>query len=224
MFDTQNKNIINYIIMSFNYLTIGFDCSPASALRNLNLRESALPFDWVISNISALQKCFETDFENFHKKIVLNYNKTKMMDHYGFQFPHDYPLSHMKDFENNIGEGVFGEGTGMFITDKWPDYYDIVLDKYNRRIERFKNIVNDPKPIIVLCRYSTKDVLQLQKLFLKYYKLKNIYFVNSSNELFENDNIQNINTEKNNVWNDVNIWNEGIDYIIKNKLLKSHFK
>ena len=117
-----------------------------------------------------------------------------------------------------------GEGTGMFITDKWPDYYDIVLDKYNRRIERFKNIVNDPKPIIVLCRYSTKDVLQLQKLFLKYYKLKNIFFVNSSNELFENDNIQNINTEKNNVWNDVNIWNEGIDYIIKNKLLKSHFK
>ena len=54
--------------MSFNYLTIGFDCSPASALRNLNLRESALPFDWVISNIKFLQRCFETNFEYFHKK------------------------------------------------------------------------------------------------------------------------------------------------------------
>jgi hypothetical protein len=204
--------------MSFNYLTIGYDCSPAAALRNLNLRDIALPFDWVISNTTALQKCFETNFENFHKNLVFNFNKTRMIDHYGFQFPHDYPLSHMKDFENNIGEGVFGEEAGMVITDKWRDYCDIVLDKYNRRIERFKNIINDTKPIIVLCRYSTKDVLQLHKLFIKYYKLTNIYFVNSSNEVFENDNIKNINTEKNNVWNDVNIWNEGIEYIVKNKL------
>jgi hypothetical protein len=205
--------------MSVNFLTIGWDCSPAAALRNLNLRDIALPFDWVVSNISALQNCFETNFENFHKNLVLNYNKTRLIDHYGFQFPHDYPLSHMKDFENNnIGEGVFGEENGKFITDNWSNYYDIVLDKYNRRIERFKNIINDTKPIIVLCRYSTKDVLQLQKLFINYYKLKNIYFINSSNELFENDNIKNINTEKNNVWNDVNIWNECVDYIIKNKL------
>ena len=38
--------------MSFNYLTIGQDCSPAAALRNLNLRDFALPFDWVVSNIN----------------------------------------------------------------------------------------------------------------------------------------------------------------------------
>jgi hypothetical protein len=201
--------------MSFNYLTVGYDCSTAGALRNLNLREYALPFDWVVSSINALQMCFETDFENFHKKLVLNYNKTRLIDYYGFQFPHDYPLSHMSDFENNIGEGAFGEENGKTITDNWCDYHDIVLDKYNRRIERFKNIINDTKPIIVLCRYNTTDVLKLQKLFINYYKLKNIYFVNSSNELFENDNITNIYTEKNNVWNDVNIWKEGIDNIIK---------
>ena len=35
--------------MSFNYLTIGYDCSPAGALKVLNLREFALPFDWVVS-------------------------------------------------------------------------------------------------------------------------------------------------------------------------------
>ena len=201
--------------MSFNYLTIGYDCSPAAALRGLNLREFALPFDWVISNIKILQRCFETNFEYFHKKLTFNYNKTRLIDHYGFQFPHDYPLTNMTNFENNIGEGVFGEERGKFITEKWCDYYDTVLDKYNRRIERFKNIINDTKPIIVLCRYNTKDVLVLQELFIKYYKNNNIYFVNSCNEVFENDYIKNIYTEKDNKWNDINIWKEGIDDIVK---------
>ena len=201
--------------MSFNYLTIGGDCAPAAALRNLNLRECALPFDWIVSNINSLQKCFETNFVNFHKKIVLNRTKTRLIDYYGFEFPHDYPLSHMNDVENNIGEGAFGEENGKCITDKWNDYYGIVLDKYNRRIERFKNIINEDKPIIVLCKYTTRDVLELQKLFIKYYKITNIYFINSSNEIFENDNIKNIYTEKNNIWNDVNVWKEGIYCIIK---------
>ncbi len=201
--------------MSFNYLTIGYDCSPASALKDLNLRDFALPFDWVVSNIKSLQKCFETNFVDFHKKIVFNYNKTRLIDYYGFQFPHDYPLTHMTNFENNIGEGVFGEENGKFITDKWYNYYDVVLNKYNRRIERFKNIINDTKPIIVLCRYNTKDVLELQELFIKYYKNKNIYFINSCNELFENEYIKNIYTEKDNKWNDINIWKEGIDDVIK---------
>ena len=201
--------------MSFNYLTIGYDCSPAGALKVLNLREFALPFDWVISNIKFLQRCFETNFEDFHKKLTFNYNKTRLIDHYGFQFPHDYPLTNMTNFENNIGEGVFGEERGKFITEKWSDYYDTVLDKYNRRIERFKNIINDAKPIIVLCRYNTKDVLELQELFIKYYKNNNIYFVNSCKESFENDYIKNIYTEKDNKWNDINIWKEGIDDIVK---------
>lgn len=209
--------------MFFNYLTIGYDCSPATALRNLNLREFALPFDWIVSKISSLDNCFKTNFENFHKKLYLKSNKKRLIDYYGFEFPHDYPLSHRSDankdthddVENNAGEGVFAEEDGNTISDEWFKYYNDVLDKYNRRIERFKNIINDTKPIIVLCRYNTRDVLQLQQLFVKYYKLENIYFVNSSKKVFENDKIKNIYTEANGVWNDVNIWKRGIDDIIR---------
>ena len=201
--------------MNFNYITAGFDCSPASALRNLELREFALPFDWVVSNIKTLKACFETNFAHFHKDLVFNHNKSRLIDHYGFEFPHDYPLSQMKDFERQIGEGLFPEETGMVITDKWSDYHQIALDKYNRRIERFNKIVNDTKPIIVLSRYNTIDVLELEKVFIDSYKIKNIYFVNSSNEHYESDTIININTEKNNVWNDITLWKEGIDHIIK---------
>lgn len=200
--------------MSFNYLTIGSCCSPAAALRELNLRDVALPFDWVISTTSAIEKCFQTDFEHFHKHLCFNDTKTKLIDSYGFQFPHDYPLEEVNDFKKNIGEGVFGEQEGKFIMDNWHDYHHIVIDKYQRRIERFRAILNDKKPIIVLCRWRTFNVLQLQQLFINYYQRTDIYFINSSDEPFESNTIKNIHTEKNNIWNDVNVWKEGIYYMI----------
>ncbi len=201
--------------MNCNYLTLGQDCSPSDALRRLNLREFALPFDWIVSSINILEKCFQTNFLYFHKNLVLNNKKTRLIDHYGFQFPHDYPLSTMENVENHVGEGIFGEEKGKIITNKWSEYYDVVLEKYNRRIERFNKIVNDTKPIIVLCRYDTKDVLKLQNLLKKYYKLDNVYFVNSSRQMFENDKIINVHTEKNKIWNDITIWRIGIDIILK---------
>ena len=93
--------------MSFNYLSIGYDCSPAAALKGLKLREYALPFDWVVSNVNSLELCFSSDFNFFHKNLIFNNNKTRLIDSYGFQFPHDYPLNDMSNNEDNIGEGVF---------------------------------------------------------------------------------------------------------------------
>jgi hypothetical protein len=200
--------------MTIYYLTLGYDCSPAAALRILNLREFALPFDWVISNVSILENCFEDNFSKFHKNLKLNGSKKRLIDEYGFQFPHDYPLNNSNVNIDNIGEGVFGEENDKIISDNWINYHHDVLAKYNRRIERFNNIINDRHPIIVLCRYNTNDVLKLQLLFLKYYKKENVYFINSTNEIFETDKIKNINTEKNNVWNDINIWKPCIDNII----------
>ena len=184
------------------------------ALKNLNLRNFALPFDWVNFNIHALNHCFKTNFEHFHTNLVFNHNKTRFIDHYGFQFPHDYPLNDMINVEN-VDDQYIAEENGKFITENWKNYYSIVLDKYKRRIERFKTIIADNKPIIVLCRYNTRDVLFLHQLFIHYYKVTNIYFCNSSNEIFENDTIKNIYTEKNGIWNEVTIWEEGIRDIIK---------
>lgn len=53
----------------YNYITIGRDCSPAAALRNLNIREFALPFDWIVSSISSIQECIEDHFEKFHSNL-----------------------------------------------------------------------------------------------------------------------------------------------------------
>ena len=89
--------------------------------------------------------------------------------------------------------------------------YNIVKEKYNRRIARFQTILNDAKPIIVLCRYSTKDVIRLKELFAKYYNKTNIIFINSSSQTYITETIINCNTERNNIWNEAQIWKENID-------------
>ena len=54
----------------FNFITIGYDCSPASALRGLNMRQFALPFDWVESNITSLEnKEILNQMEELKKRI-----------------------------------------------------------------------------------------------------------------------------------------------------------
>lgn len=205
--------------MDYNYITLGFDCSPAAALRNLGIREFALPFDWVESNISSLEICFREKFERYHKNLTLKSDRKRLIDEYGFKFPHDYPTIKGKNLNTidnkveNLGEGIYGEAHDIHIVENWRDYFDTVKEKYTRRIERFNNIMNNPNPIIVLCRYSTQDVLILDTLIKKYYNKQNIYIINSNRNSFKNKNIMNIYTEKNGVWNDSSIWKEAIDKI-----------
>lgn len=203
-------------ISSINFISIGSDCSPAAAQRSLQLRNTALPFDWIVSNINAVEKCFNTDFKDFHKNLRLNSSKSRLIDSYGFLFPHDYPRTKTVEFnETCIGDGVYKEEAGTYIVPNWIIHHDTVLKKYERRIERFRNVIRDSKPLIILCRYnSSSDIIKIQNLLLKNYGVKKAYCVNSSSECFENDTIINIYTEKNNKWNDSSVWLDGINRII----------
>ena len=131
----------------YNFLTVGFDCSPASALRGLNLRSEALPFDWVVSNISSLDKCFQDNFMKYHTNLKLDHSKTRLIDEYGFMFPHDYPLM---DINKNtvdvtidiIGEGIIGEEKNKIIKENgnwndieiWKKYINLVILNNNKII------------------------------------------------------------------------------------------
>jgi len=205
----------------FNFISIGYDCSPAAALRVLNYRNFALPFDWINTNIKGLNQCFEEDFSRFHTNLKYNHDNSRLVDDYGFEYPHDYPLEKITDI-SNVGEGVYGEIKGTPIIDNWRDYYEIVKEKYNRRIERFKNIMNDTKPIIVLCRYNIADLNNLYKLLINYNNNKHdIYIINSSQiTSYNGTNIISINTEINNIWNEGAVWKKYIDYIIEQIKLK----
>jgi len=80
------------MLNELNYITIGYDCSPAAALRNLGLRDVALPFDWVVTNTDSFSQCIVNDFAEFHTDLKYNHLRTRLIDKYGFEFPHDYPI------------------------------------------------------------------------------------------------------------------------------------
>ena len=89
------------------YIALGSDCSPAAALRNLNLREEAMPFDWCQTSVPQILDCIHDNFSNFHKNLKFNNTKTRVIDSYGIEFPHDYPFIDNEYKEDDIGEGVY---------------------------------------------------------------------------------------------------------------------
>jgi hypothetical protein len=192
----------------YQFLSIGYDCSPAAALRGLGLRTVALPFDWVESNVDALEKCIGDRFAQYHKGLHLNDTKTRVVDSYGFQFPHDYPTVGTQDIS-----GCYEE-TGKEIVENWMDYYDVVKAKYDRRINRFVTVLLDSRPIIVLCRYSPADVLRIQRILTTAFQKKNIYFVNAYPSIYETPYIININPDVQR-WNDSEIWKQGIERMLQ---------
>lgn len=192
--------------MEYNYITLGYDCSTAATLKNLSLRSHSLPFDWVVSNIDDIIRCISEDFINFHKDLYLNSGKTRLIDHYGFEYPHDYPNSDVVEIDN-VGNGVFGETT---INDNWRDFIDINLEKYNRRSKRFLDILKSDTDLIVLYRGPISNIIKF-KNFMKYrFNKDNIKYVVATTENCNEPDIISCNPEINGEWNDHNIWGEAI--------------
>uniref|UniRef100_A0A6C0IJ22 Uncharacterized protein n=1 Tax=viral metagenome TaxID=1070528 RepID=A0A6C0IJ22_9ZZZZ len=133
----------------------------------MGLREYALPFDWVVSTISSLEECFKDNFSKFHTGLHFNYNKKRLIDAYGFEFPHDYPLETAELDTVSKEDTFFSEEEERGIVEDWEKYYSTVKEKYERRIQRFLTIVQSDKPIMVLCRHGNSDVMILQELLKK---------------------------------------------------------
>ena len=195
----------------YNIIGLGSDCSLAATLRNLELRQFALPFDWVCSSPESLEACFKDNFNKYHCNLKLTENKKRLVDHYGFEFPHDYPLTNTVNIDDRVGEGHIGEEEGQTISDNWKTYYGIVKAKYDRRIERFIKIMNDPLPLIVLSRYNISDFEKIKDLVFNYYNKFNIVFINACHLDFQSNNIILCNPERGGDWNNINIWKESID-------------
>lgn len=203
--------------MDFTYIPLGFDCSPASALDTLNLRKFALPFDWVQTNPSIIMRCINDDFKLFHRNLVLNKNKTRVIDGYGIQYPHDYPK--IDDNEKN-GEDKdkhdddMNYGGDQPIIDNYNDYTEEILVKYKRRIDRFINLLqNETKPIILLTRLQSTEAIKVKDFFEKKYNKINIIVIVATKERGNSLTpfIVCCDPEKNNLWNEAAIWNEAIE-------------
>lgn len=194
----------------FNFVTLGGECSPAAALQECKRRSFALPFDWVVSKVESLEKCFQDNFAKYHANLELNNTKTRLIDDYGFEFPHDYPFT-----QSGISDsGLYNEDMQDTICEDWIQYHRANKDKYERRIARFRAIMADPTPIIVLTRHTTEGVCHVRALIRTYFNRDNILYLNACAEPFDDGQIKNINTEINGIWNDYVVWKTHIDYIV----------
>jgi hypothetical protein len=199
---------------TIHYMSLGYDCSPAATLRNLNIRDEALPFDWVVSNLKIIRDCIEDNFAGYHCQLQFNAVRSRLVDKYGFQFPHDYPFNDNAYEETHIGEGVFGEEVQKKIINNWADYHPVALEKYARRIERLYNYLRDDSPIIFLCRgYDVPSIMAFANYILVKFNKSNIYFVVSAKYKYISQQIITCDTEANGIWNESSIWQEAIDAI-----------
>ena len=190
------------------YVSIGHECSSAAALRNLQLRQFALPFDWVVTSSQAFTKCILDDFRQFHKQLR-RHNQSRIVDAYGILYPHDYPTVEARVPNPD------GTYTEKPLVDDWADHSGPVVEKYERRIARFLNIMNGKQPIIILYRGSVTSARLFKAVLLKKYNKSNIVFVVASNEQTDEPYIFTCQPEKNGKWNDEIIWKEAIDRAVQ---------
>jgi hypothetical protein len=171
----------------YNYISFGSDCYPAFALRNLEFRKYALPFDWIISNTESIIECIKDNFQNFHKELNLLSNNTSLIDKYGFLFVHDYPT------ENENRNDIDNDTTIFYsenkIVNNWREYIDNNLKKYEKRINRFFEIANNDTPLFILYKGTIQNIPKFKEVFETKFNKKNIMYIVFSNEVSNDNNI-----------------------------------
>ncbi|MEK1310394.1 hypothetical protein HCY59_09550 [Limosilactobacillus fermentum] len=108
-----------------NYISLGYFCNVASDLEELGLRNTSSPFDWNISLFEGVIKAIDNEFDEFmmYDNIVQSekYRQNYYDPKYKMWFFHDF----------NKYEPL-------------KKQYSKVKEKYDRRILRFLNNINEP--------------------------------------------------------------------------------
>lgn len=117
-------------------VSLGHFCSPAMEFQKIQRRQFSLPFDWLItSKLSSVIELINNEFEDFLNEEYLfqlkEYPQYYRNKKYNIDFYHDF--SPFKSFDSQIDE---------------------ISKKYNRRIERFFNIIKQPT---LFLRYITEQ-------------------------------------------------------------------
>lgn len=75
--------------MKYQFFSLGYRCSSAGILKQLQLKHESYPFDWIVSRLPVIQHCLETNFQYFIEDISQNYSlpTTTTTKHYDLHDP-----------------------------------------------------------------------------------------------------------------------------------------
>jgi len=118
-----------------NIISLGYFCSIALELERMGLRSCSSPFDWCITDFEGVIKLIDNDFKDLFNEDLLyqnNSNRAYYMNcKYKIQFFHDF----------NQNETLI-------------EQLPLVREKYNRRIQRFYSMIQQPTLFI---RYISSE-------------------------------------------------------------------
>lgn len=161
-------------------ISIGQACNPAVALRALDLRKEAYPFDWTVSPFQSLYSAFQDDFHHYIEPDSLTLRKPDhygVLNYYGIHLVHDFPAATPNDaLAEAIGEGHI---TGGALRDNWRSFIPMVHEKYQRRIGRLRRLFLSGERIylIRLGDMTKQQAVQLRDLLLSQYPASDFVIV-----------------------------------------------
>lgn len=151
-----------------NIVSLGWFCGISQEMERKGLRSISLPFDWLITkDFRKILELIETDFVGFINQKSLIQEDISPNYYYdsstGFRFFHDF-------------------------NDKEPlnVQYDSVLIKYQRRIKRFYQIIQEPTLFIRYCYNSdemewiNENIENIKSILTKYNSKNRIIFIYSN--------------------------------------------
>jgi hypothetical protein len=125
-------------------ISLGERCEVAHQLNEHGYRTLSYPFDWIITPFSALCQLLERDFASFLNRDDLRLPEECpcIVDSMGLNFYHDFP-----------------------ITESFLSEYEPVKEKYDRRIARFREVLESGDRVaFVRMELSRDEAQQLRDL------------------------------------------------------------
>jgi len=164
---------------------LGNSCTVASVLRAIDLRKSAYPFDWMFSkNFEAIYNAIKDDFKLFLNPHTLKIGADPriIIDHYGFEFVHDFPTIHNEANTNDKTE--LHEWNA--IRHDWKELIEPIREKYKKRINRLRKVLNGPDRVLLI-RYTMQqtEAVKLRDLVLNLYPNLNFTIVVISENILD---------------------------------------
>jgi hypothetical protein len=151
--------------MNTYHISISFDCHGASTLKMLNLRNEAYPFDWNIKNLKSIIKLIDDDFiDLFSDKFLL--------------FSHKSFFNKYENDENLIKEliPVYNHKYGILFVHDFTLEKNTkqIIDKYERRIIKFKNILLNKNNIVnfYFNKYEKCYIKKIHDIWVDYFDFK----------------------------------------------------
>ena len=148
-------------------LSFGFRCSSAAILKQMNLKTESYPFDWLISDLSVIKHCIETDFQEFvnPSNYIRKYTNTYEMadSKEGFICDEHLMVNHFyqpveKMDEDNTYKYKLAMNHHNILEPKDAEYY-------NRCIQRFRELIinDDQKAYLHIRHLITKEKYEIEK-------------------------------------------------------------